>query len=32
METIYERKKLSQEKIDWIQNEAKTGEILEGNV
>ena len=32
METIYERKKLSQEKIDWIQNEAKTGEILEGKI
>ena len=28
----YERKELGQDKINWIQNEAKQGEILEGTV
>lgn len=32
MDFKYERKELSQDKIDWIQNEAHTGEILEGTV
>ena len=28
----YERKGLDEEKINWIQNEAKPGEILNGTV
>lgn len=32
MEVDYKGKGLSQDKINWIQNEAKTGEILEGKV
>ncbi len=32
MEFKYGRKELSKEKINWIQNEAQTGEILEGTV
>lgn len=28
----YERKTLNEEKINWIQNEAKTGEVLNGTV
>lgn len=32
MEFKYERKELSQEKVNWIQNEAYAGEILNGTV
>lgn len=32
MEVDYKGRELSKEKINWIQNEAKTGEILEGKV
>lgn len=32
MEFKHGRKELSEEKINWIQNEAQTGEILEGTV
>lgn len=28
----YEGKKMNEEKVNWIQNEAKPGEILEGTV